>query len=192
MLILVLGLIVFLGVHSVRIYADNWRTTRITRIGILPWKAIFSLLSLIGLLLIIWGYGEARQSTAVLWTPPLWTRHLAALLMLPAFILLLATYLPPSRIKAMAGHPMLLSVKLWALAHLLANGSFADLWLFGAFLLWAVVDFAVSRRRDRRLGMRRPAGNLQGDIQVIIAGTLAWALFAFYLHGPLFGVKPFI
>lgn len=189
MLILILGLILFLGVHSVRIYADDWRSAQIATMGVLKWKGIYSLLSLAGLLLIIWGYGQAKVDPVLLWSPPVWTRHLAMLLTIPAFILLVATYLPGSRIKAMVGHPMLLGVKIWALAHLLANGTLAAVILFGSFLVWSVVDFAVCRRRDRRLALSGPAGNLRGDVLVSIVGIAVWALFAFYLHGLLFGVQ---
>lgn len=188
MTVLMLGLIVFLGVHSVQIYAGDWRRRQIAGIGELKWKGIYSLLSLIGLLLIIWGYGQTQA--VLLWSPPVWTRHLAMLLMIPAFMLLVATYLPDSRIKSAVGHPMLLSVKIWALAHLLANGTLAAVILFSSFLVWAIVDFAVCRRRDRSEGVTRPAGSLKGDVLVSVVGVATWALFAFYLHAVLIGVNP--
>ncbi|MCC7313077.1 MAG: NnrU family protein, partial [Sulfuritalea sp.] len=120
---LILGLVLFLGIHSVRIFANDWRDAQLARLGLLPWKGVYALISAVGLGLIIWGYGLARVDPVVLWLPPVWTRHLAALLTLPAFILLVAAYLPGSHIKAKIGHPMVAGVKIWALAHLLANGN---------------------------------------------------------------------
>jgi uncharacterized membrane protein len=118
-------------------------------------------------------------------------RHLGALLTVPAFVLLAAAYVPGNRIKAAVGHPMVAGVKTWAFAHLLANGTLAAVVLFGAFLVWAVVDFASARRRDRAAGTRYPAGAVSRDAIVLVVGLAAWALFAFLLHGWLIGVSPF-
>ncbi len=191
MTLLIAGLVVFLGAHSVRIFADPWRTRTIARVGEGPWKGIYSLVSLAGFALIVWGYGMARGTPVVLWTPPVWTRHLAALLTLPAFVLVTAAYVPGNRLKAAVGHPMIAGVKVWAFAHLVANGMLADVVLFGAFVAWAVVDFAASRRRDRLAGRTYPAGRVGGDLAVVGIGIVAWAVFAFVLHGPLIGVRPF-
>lgn len=188
---LILGLILFLGVHSVRIVADDWRTAQVARMGELPWKGMYSLFSIVGLGLIVWGYGQARGDPVVLWMPPVWTRHLAALLTLPFFILLVAAYLPGSRIKAKVGHPMVAGVMVWALAHLAANGNLADAVLFGAFLVWAVADFAASRRRDRIAGRTYPACCWTRDALVTAIGLLAWALFALWGHAWLIGVGVF-
>lgn len=191
MLWLIVGLVVFLGVHSVRLFAADWRATQIERRGLLVWKGAYALLSLLGLVLIIWGYGQARLSPEWLWVPPVWTRHLAALLNIPAFILLAATYVPGTHIKARVGHPMLLGVKFWALAHLIANGALADLLLFGGFLAWAVVLYITSRRRDRLAGIRYPAVGVSRDIIAIVVGLVGFVVFALVLHGPLIGVRPF-
>jgi len=188
---LILGLVLFLGVHSLRIFADGWRTAQIARMGELPWKGAYSLFSIVGLGLIVWGYGLARADPVVLWLPPVWTRHLAALLTVPAFILLVAAYLPGSHIKAKVGHPMVAGVKIWALAHLLANGNLADLILFGAFLVWAVADFISARRRDRIAGRTYPVCCWTRDASVTAIGLLAWALFAMWGHTWLIGVRPF-
>ena len=134
MTLLILGLLIFLGVHSTSIFAPGWRTAQIKRRGDAAWKGVYALVSLAGFALLIYGYGVARQLPVVLYTPPTFTRHIALLLMLPVFPLLFAAYLP-GRIKAAAKHPMLLAVKLWALAHLLANGTLHDVILFGAFLV---------------------------------------------------------
>lgn len=191
MLALIIGLLVFLGVHSTRLFAPHWRAAQISRRGLLPWKGVYALVSLVGLALIIWGYGEARLSPTWLWVPPVWTRHLAALLTIPAFILLAATYIPGSHIKARVGHPMLLGVKFWAIAHLIANGTLADVLLFGGFLAWAVALYIVSRRRDRLAGVAAGPARVSMDIVVVVVGLLAWVGFALWLHGLLIGVKPF-
>ena len=191
MTILLLGLVLFLGVHSTRIVADDWRSAQIARIGAGPWKLGYTVLSLIGFYLLLWGYGAARQAPVVLWTPPVAMRHLAGLLTLVAFVLLAATYVPRNAIKARLHHPMVLSVKLWALAHLLANGSLADVLLFGSFLAWSVLSFSAARRRDRAAGTRYPAGTMAGTLATVAVGGAAWALFAFWLHGWLIGVQPF-
>ena len=191
MTLLVLGLLIFLGVHSVRIVADGWRSAQIARIGAGPWKLGYAVLSLIGFYLLLWGYGMARQAPVVLWNPPVAMRHIAGLLMLIAFVLLAATYMPRNGIKARLHHPMVLSVKLWALAHLLANGTLADVLLFGGFLAWAVLSFRAARRRDRAAGTRYPAGSLAGTLATVVVGALAWVAFAFWLHAWLIGVRPF-
>jgi uncharacterized membrane protein len=191
MVALVAGMILFLGVHSVRIVADGWRTRQIALHGERAWKGIYSAASLAGFVLLVWGFGQARTDPVVLWIAPVWTRHLAALLTLPAFVLIVAGNMPGTRIKAKIGHPMVAGVKLWAFAHLLANGRLADVVLFGGFLAWAVVDFIASRRRDRLAGVRYPAGSAAGDLRAVVIGVVGWALFAFLLHGWLIGVKPF-
>lgn len=188
---LVLGLLLFLGTHSIRIVADGWRTAQVSRLGENRWKGLYSLASALGLGLIVWGYGLARAEPVALWAPPAWTRHLAALLTLPAFILIAAAYVPGSRIKAALGHPMLAGTKVWAIAHLLSNGNLADVLLFGAFLAWAVVDFSSARRRDRAAGVVYRPGSAARDGLAVSAGTGVWALFAGFLHLWLIGVKPY-
>lgn len=188
---LVLGLFLFLGMHSVRIVAGGWRDTRVAAMGEGAWKGLYSLVSLAGLALIVWGYGMTRAAPIDLWHPPVWTRHAASLLTLLAFILIAAAYVPRSRIRAVVGHPMVAGVKLWAFAHLLSNGRLADVVLFGAFLAWAVADYASLRRRDRAAGTQRGAGTLGNDLASVVGGTVAWFVFALYLHGPLIGVRPF-
>lgn len=188
---LILGLLIFLGTHSVRIVAEGWRGARIAVMGEKRWKAIHTLLSLIGFGLIVWGYGDARLNPTILWPTPVWTRHVAALLTLPAFVLLVAAYVPGNRIKVAIGHPMVAGVKLWALAHLLANGTSADLALFGGFLIWAAASFRAARGRDRAAGVTRTAGPVSRDLVVLVIGVVAWAAFAFKLHVMLIGVRPF-
>ena len=191
MTLLILGLFVFLGVHAVSIVAPAWRTRQIGLIGENRWKGGYSLVSAIGLALLIIGFGEARHTPVVLYTPPVYLRHLALLLMLPVFPLFVATYFP-GRISRAAKHPTLLAVKLWATAHLLANGTLADVVLFGAFLVWAVADRISVKRRtaterhDVPGALPRP----YNDVIVIVAGLAIYAAFLAGLHRWLIGVSP--
>jgi uncharacterized membrane protein len=187
---LIIGLVLFLGAHSVRIFADDWRSAQIARRGPGAWKGLYTLVSLLGFGLIVWGYGLARAQPVVLWAPQLWARHLAALLMLFSLILLVAAYVPRNGIKTLVHHPMVLGVKVWALAHLLANHTLADLLLFGSFLVWAVLDFRSARQRDRAAGTVYSGGTLAGTLIAVVGGVLVWALFAFWAHAWLFGVRP--
>jgi uncharacterized membrane protein len=188
---LILGLVVFLGVHSVRIVAEDWRTQTRARVGENTFKGVYSVLSLLGFALIVWGFGVARETPVQVWSPPIGMRHAASLLTLIAFVFLAAAYVPRNAIKARVHHPMVLAVKSWALAHVLANGGLAHLVLFGAFLLWAVLDFIASRRRDRALGTTYSAGTASGTGITIVVGVVAWVAFAFWLHGLLIGIRPF-
>lgn len=188
---LILGLILFLGSHSARIFAEPWRQRRIAAMGLNGWKAVYSIVAIAGFVLIVIGYGEARSAPVVLYSPPPWTRHLAALLTIPAFVLLAAAYVPGTRIKRAVGHPMVAGVKIWAFAHLLANGTLADVLLFGAFLAWAVVDYIAARRRDRVAGTVYAVGPVSRDLIAVVIGLAAWALFAFWLHAAWIGVRPF-
>lgn len=190
MTVLILGLLIFLGIHSLRIFADDWRNRQRARFGELGWKGLYSLASIIGFGLIVYGFGLARQQPVLLYVPPLALRHLNALFTLLAFILVAAAYIPRNHLKAKFGHPMLLGVKVWAFGHLLATGMLHDVLLFGAFLLWAVLLFIVSRRRDRAAGTVYPAGTLQGDVLAVVVGIAAWAVFTLWLHLRLIGVSP--
>lgn len=187
---LVLGLIIFLGVHSVRIVADDWRTQTRLRLGVLPWKALYSLASVLGFALMLWGFGLARQQPLQLWQPPLVMRHLASLLTLVSFVLLAAAYVPGNGIKARVHHPMVLAVSVWALAHLLSSGQLAQELLFGSFLLWAVVDLKAARRRDRVAGTHYPGGTAGATGITVAVGVGSWIAFALWLHGLLLGVRP--
>ena len=187
---LVVGLLLFLGAHSVRIVADGWRSATIARLGEGAWKGLYTLVSIAGFVLIVWGFGQARMTTPQLWAPPIGMRHLASLLTLLAFVLLAAAYVPRNHLKARLHHPMVLAEKTWALAHLLSNGSLADVLLFGSFLLWAVLDFRAARQRDRASGTVYAAGTATGTIITVVVGLVGWALFAFWLHGLLIGIRP--
>ena len=185
------GLLLFLGMHSLRILADDWRAAQIARIGGRKWKGLFALVSLIGFVLIIWGFGQARASPVTLWDPPAWARHVTSLLVLPAFVLIVAGNMPGTKMKAALGHPMLAGTALWAFAHLIANGRLAGVVLFGSFLVWAIVDYVSSRRRDDAAGVVYPAGAWSRDVLAIAIGAVAWVAFGFWLHGFLIGTRPF-
>jgi uncharacterized membrane protein len=181
-----LGLVGFLGIHSIAIVAPGWRARIVERIGAVAWRAAYSVGSLAAFLVMIHGYGVARQSPVVLYTPPTALRHVAMLLMLPAFTMLLAAYLP-GRIKARLKHPMLAAVKLWALAHLLANGTLAEVLLFGGFLAWAVADRISVGRRPARPAADATSGRYN-DAIAVVGGLALYVVFVAWAHGRLIGV----
>jgi len=190
MALLLLGLLIFLGVHSTRIVADGWRAQMIDRMGALPWKALFAVVSIIGFVFIVIGFRQARAESAVLYVTPGWTKHVTALLMVLAMVLFVAAYIPRNSFKARFHHPQVLAVKTWAISHLLAVGVLADVVLFGAFLVWAVVSFSAARRRDRANNVSYAPGNAIGTAIAVATGLVAWSVFALLLHGPLIGVRP--
>ena len=187
---LIVGLILFLGVHSTRIVAEGWRSAMVRRLGAGTWKAAYSLVSLLGLVLIIWGFGLARQQPVQWWPAPFFMRHVAWLLTAVAFVLLAAAYVPRNRIKARLHHPMALGVVFWAAAHLLANGNRGHVVLFGSFLAWALLSFFSARMRDRMARTLYPAGTAGATVITVLAGLPAWAVFAFWAHGLLIGIRP--
>ena len=185
---LILGLVAFFGVHSVSLLALGWRNRIAERLGARAWQGIYSIAALIGFYLLVTGYGAARSSAAVLYASPPRLRYLAALLMLPVFTLALASVLP-GRIRARAGHPLLLATLLWAVAHLLTNGSVADLLLFGSFLVWSVaVRISLERRPARP--MRALPESTANDAIAVIGGLALYAIFIFWLHTRWFGASP--
>ena len=188
---LILGLLMFLGMHSARIVAEGWRTQVIAQRGPGAWKGLYTVVSLVGFGLIIWGYGQARLTPVVLWNAPVWGRHLAGLLMLVALLLLAAAQVPGNGIKARVHHPMVLGVKVWALAHLLANNTLADVLLFGSFLVWAVLSFRAARQRDRVGQVVYAPGRAGPTVVTVLLGVALWAGFAFWAHGAWIGVRPF-
>ncbi len=189
--LLILGLLVFLGIHSVSIAAPAWRTKQIALRGEGWWKGVYSLISVVAFVLLIVGYGMSRQDPVLLYDPPIALRHFALLLMLPVFPLLIAAYFP-GRISRAAKHPMLLAVKLWATAHLLANGTLGDVVLFGAFLVWAVADRISVKRRaavDAHDPPHAPSRSFN-DLVVILGGLAIYGAFIGGVHRWLIGVSP--
>lgn len=185
---LIAGLALFFGTHVISIVALDWRNRTAARLGENAWKGLYSLVAIGGFVLMLWGYGLARQDPVLLYAPPTWLRHLAALLMLPVFPLLLAAYLP-GRIKAATKHPMLAATKFWALAHLLANGTLGDVLLFGSFLAWAVADRISFKHREQRPIPGAPPSKAN-DIVAVVAGLLIYVAFVKWLHVLFFGVVP--
>ena len=189
MAVFIVGLILFLGIHSVSIIAPRWRDAQVAKLGEWPWKGVYSVVSVVGFVVLVYGYGMARQSSVVLYTPPTAMRHIALLLMIPVFPLLLAAYLP-GRIKSAAKHPFLLAIKLWALAHLLANGSLVDVLLFGSFLAWAVFDRISVKRRVVQHNTPGAPPSKMNDVIAVVGGLVIYALFVVWAHQKLIGVSP--
>lgn len=188
---LLLGMTVFLGVHSLRIVADGWRTRLVQRIGEPRFKGLYALAAAVGFGLIVWGFGQARQEPVPLWARPAWGPHAGATLMLPAFMLVLGPYLGRSHLNVALRHPMLCGTVLFGIAHLLANNLAADLVLFGGFAAWAAVDLASVLARDRRAGRVMPAPVTSHTVRQVAIGAAVWLAFGVYLHRVLFGVAPF-
>jgi uncharacterized membrane protein len=193
MLLLVVGLIVFFGIHLVPTSPDFRESLR-ARLGTMPYQLAFSAISLLGFALIVFGYHKLQLvpgKNPQLWVPPTWTKHIAFTLMLPAMILLVAAYVP-SRIRTAAKHPMLLAIKIWALAHLIANGTLGALILFASFLTFAVYDRisikkrAAAGQRDAGTGpLGSKTGGIGGDITVMVVGTALYAFMLLYGHQAL-------
>ena len=189
MFFLVLGLLLFLGTHSMRIQGDALHDQLIESVGPARFKAIYALASLLGFFLLVYGFGIARDTPYVLWTPPPAMKHLAYLLTLLAMVLMAAVYVPRNAIKAKLHHPMVLSVKVWALAHVLVNGTLAHLVLFGSMLIWSVLLFKASRARDKRNQVVYAPGNKGSTILTLEIGIAMWLVFVGWAHGWLIGVQ---
>lgn len=186
MILLLTGLVLFFAAHSVSIVSEPWRNRMVERMGEIPWKIAFAVISVLGVVLMAKGYGDARLDPVWIYTTPTWFRHLAMLLLLPVFPLFLASMLP-GRIKSAAKHPQLVSIKLWAFAHLLVNGTLADILLFGSFLAWAVADRISMKGRTQRATPTAPPSKMN-DVIAVAAGLGIYLLFVFWLHGSLIGI----
>ena len=188
---LIVGLVLFLGLHSVSIVAPAWRQAQIERRGENAWKGVYSVVSLIGFVALVYGYGQARLSPTVLYAPPAALRHLSLLLMLPVFVLLIAAYFP-GRIRRATRHPMLVAVMLWATAHLLANGTLAAVLLFGGFLVWAAIDRISVAQRSSADQHGAPAAPVRtyNDAIALVGGLAVYVLFIGWAHRWLIGVSP--
>ena len=190
MALLIVGLVVFLGVHMVQAAAGGWRAGLIARVGEGPYKGLYSGVSLAGFVLIVWGFGIARHDTVVLWTPPGFAGAFASILNLAALIFIGAFLAPAGRLKAAVGHPMVIGTILWAVGHLIANGTLADVVLFGAFLAWAAVDLVTLYARDRAAAVVRAPGPEGNDAIAAGIGIVLWGAFILFAHRWLFGVSP--
>ncbi len=190
MLTLLFGLFLFIGIHSLQVLAPDWRSQQRERWGEWGYKGLYSLIAGIGLVLIVIGYGQARAEPVLLWTPPRALVHISFLLMWVSMVLLVAAYVPHNSIRQRLGHPMTLGVKTWALGHLLANGTLADMMLFGTFLIWSVLVFRSARRRPARASTASTGSPLATPL-VLLAGSALWALFLWGgLHARWIGVAP--
>lgn len=181
---LLVGIVLFFGMHSISIVAEPMRN-RFAAKSELGWKAFYGIVSLIGIILMVRGYSDLRQDPTFLYFPPVWLRHVSIVLMLPVFVLFLAPYFP-GKIKTVTKHPQLASVKLWAFSHLLANGTLADVLLFGSFLAWAVADRISMKRRVARPLPGAPESKAN-DIILVVVGLLIYAAFVLWLHEMLIG-----
>lgn len=199
---MILGLILFLGGHSIGMFAPDWRMRKIEQVGRNAYRGIYATLALIGITLIVKGHDNALESLTWGWTPPVFTKHISVLLMLFALIMLVSTYVPNNHIKAKLKHPMILSVKVWALAHFIANGEGANVILFGSFLIWAILNFRFARQRDR-LALEATAKDapivdlpintsFARTLTCLVLGLVIWVVMVAYLHNLLFGVYPIV
>jgi uncharacterized membrane protein len=189
MALFLIGLVIFLASHSCRIFAESWRNQMIDRLGEVKWKGLYTIASLIGFIIMVIGYGQARQSTVVLWQPNAALIYIALVLNLVAFIFLAGSSPSNNAIRLKLKHPMILGVKVWALAHLISNGTLVDLVLFGAFLIWAVLDFRSSRKRPIHIPQQAQVST-KATVIAIASGVILWAVFIFGLHQYLIGVSP--
>jgi uncharacterized membrane protein len=186
MIVLILGLLLFFATHSVRMLAPGLRDAQIAA-NEGRWKGLYSLASLIGFGLIVWGYMLYRPEAGPLYVPPEWGRHVTFALVWLGLVSLTAAYQPVGRIKSTLQHPFLVGVILWSLGHLFANGDAAGVLVFGAFLVYSVGNLVAELRR----GEAKPVfAGYRGDLIAVVAGTLAYAALLFWLHGWLFGVSP--
>lgn len=189
MVMLVVAVLLFTLLHLIRTFAPGFRQSMIDRIGEGPWRGVFSLVSLAALVFLVFAFGKARQGTGMLYSTPFWMAHVTILLMLIAMICLAASFFPPGRIASAVKHPMVLSVKIWALAHLLANGETSSVILFGAILIWAVIlRIALARRERAGLLTRKPFVSVRYDAYAFVLGLVLWGLFIWKLHVWLIGV----
>lgn len=188
---LIAGLVLILGMHSVRIVAEPLRSAAIARLGLQPWRGVYSLVALAGLWLVVSGYIAARPASPALYHPPAWAHMATIVLMLVSMILLAATYVPGTHIRQWISHPMLLGTRVWAFAHLLANGRLADVVLFGSVLGWSIFAYHAARARDLASGTRYPASGWSRDGVAVLAGVAGWIAILLYLHRYLAGVPLF-
>lgn len=192
MLILVLGLVIFFSVHSIRVVAPEWRDMAMARHGVMRWRLRFGLITLLATALIIIGYMQMRVDPTILWSPPVWTRHVAGLMMLLSLYFVGSAIIPKTTMKRLMGYPMLIAVKLWAFSHLISNGELVDLIVFGSFLIWSTVIFSMSRRRDRKAGVVPSESSVEFDLAAFVFAMVSWFAIVFYLHEIVFGVSALV
>lgn len=190
MLTLVIGLFLFLGIHSVRIFADPFRTAFVEAQGVGKWKGLYSIISILGFVLIVVGYGQAKVENVVIWTPPLWTWHVTISLTLIAFVFMTSAYVPNNAIKAYLKDPMILGVKTWAFAHLISQGSLAGMLMFGCFLIWAIFDFKSCRARRAGIEAIEQNSSKLMTLMTLLVALALWVIMLFYGHALIIGIHP--
>lgn len=190
--LLIAGLVLFLGVHSTRILADGWRARMLARVGEKPWKLGYTVVSLLGFVLIVYGFGQARQAPEWVFVAPAWGRHLTMLAMWVSMILLAASHSPQSHYKAWLHHPMLWATLLWSATHLTVRHQKHDAVMFGAFAVWAAVCLVSSYARDARNGTTYGPPVLKKTLIATAAGTVLYLVFVFGLHKLLMGMSPLL
>jgi uncharacterized membrane protein len=186
MSIFLLGLTIFLGIHCISILNDSWRNRVVDKIGQWPWKGFYALVSIVGFIVMVRGYGAIRYDSTLLYTPATWLQHFSMVLFLPVFPLLIAAYFP-GRIKRATQHPMLLATILWAVGHLLSDGSLVNVILFGSFLSWAIIDIISISFRPSRPVPGAPYSNFN-DIIACVVGLGLYLAFTLWLHEIVIGI----
>lgn len=186
MIMLILGIVLFFGVHMIRVVAPNLRARQIAA-NERRWKGLYALVSLAGFVLLVWGYASWRAEAPQLYLPPEWGKHVTFLFVLIAFILLVAAYQPPGLIRARLQHPMLIGTAFWGIGHLLANGDAAGVLLFGSFAVYGVWNLIAQMRRDQPKVVSK---GYRGDIIAVVAGVVVYAVTLIWLHPILFGANP--
>lgn len=180
------GTFLFFLAHSISMISEKWRNERAQNWGVLRWKAVYSLVSIVGFVLICWGYGLARQNPITLFDPHPYTRYFSIFLMLPVFPLFLAASVP-GKIKTRFKHPLLTATKIWAFCHLISNGTLADTILFGSFLVWAILNRISMKKREQRPILNAPDFKYN-DIVIVAFGLAIYASFILWIHQALFSV----
>ncbi|MCO6185138.1 NnrU family protein [Rhizobium sp. L1K21] len=187
MVMFVVALALFLLLHSIRIFAPAWRKSMIDKMGVRAWRGVYSVLSIVTFIFLIYAFAQSRAVTPMLYYPPVWLAHIAFLLMLISFILAAVSIFPAGKLAVWTKHPLLAAVKFWALAHLLANGELNSVILFAGFLIWAVAARISAKRQNIQ---PRAFKSVQWDIIAVITGIVLYGLFIMYLHELLIGVSP--
>jgi uncharacterized membrane protein len=186
----ILGLVIFLGAHVFVTMRDR-RAALVARIGEWPYRGLFSLVAILGIVLIAYGFASYRAAGfIVVWNPPSWTRHIVVALMWPASIMVVAAYIP-GNIKRVLKHPMLVGIKTWAAAHLCANGDLGSMLLFGSVLAWAVYDRITLKHRSDAGAPPIPVGGGKNDLIAVVVGTILYLALGFVFHPIVIGVPAF-
>jgi uncharacterized membrane protein len=185
MTLLICGLILFIGIHSVSIFADQWRNEQVAKLGVKTWKVLYSLISIAGLALMVFGYLQVKPQPITIWSPPDWAWLITVYFSLVSFILIAAAYVPRNAIKLKLKDPMLVGVIVWAICHLTSVGSLAGIILFGSFLIWGVLDLISCRARRSKLPPLQEEASFVMTLATIALGIMAASPLALKAYGIL-------